>query len=215
MEILLLFILGGLVIYSNVSANARHESINSKLRELQKAIDQLKNSAPIQRPSDAPDDRIVSKPIEPTVQKAEIPIPDSAPETLTAAESIPVKEPVLAGAHVRISTKSAAFEAAEAIPTPRPIPIPPAKSWWEKFKDDNPDLEKFIGENLINKIGVLILVLGISYFVKYAIDKDWINEPARVGIGILCGALVMGFAHRLRKNYAAFSSAKFLRLPQN
>lgn len=67
-------------------------------------------------------------------------------------------------------------------------------------------MEKFIGENLINKIGVLILVLGISYFVKYAIDKDWINEPARVGIGILCGALVMGFAHKLRKNYAAFSS---------
>ncbi|MEP6803613.1 MAG: DUF2339 domain-containing protein, partial [Flavobacterium sp.] len=64
----------------------------------------------------------------------------------------------------------------------------------------------FIGENLINKIGVLILVLGISYFVKYAIDKDWINEPARVGIGVLCGVLVMGIAHKLRKNYAAFSS---------
>ena len=46
----------------------------------------------------------------------------------------------------------------------------------------------------------------ISYFVKYAIDKDWINEPARVGIGVLCGALVMGIAHKLRKNYAAFSS---------
>ena len=70
----------------------------------------------------------------------------------------------------------------------------------------NPDIEKFIGENLINKIGILILVLGISFFVKYAIDKNWINEPARVGIGILCGALIMGVAHRLKKNYKAFSS---------
>ncbi|MFZ0597233.1 MAG: DUF2339 domain-containing protein, partial [Flavobacterium sp.] len=86
------------------------------------------------------------------------------------------------------------------------IPAEPEKSFWEKFKEQNPDLEKFIGENLINKIGVLILVLGISYFVKYAIDKDWINEPARVGIGVLCGVLVMGIAHKLRKNYAAFSS---------
>jgi uncharacterized membrane protein len=77
---------------------------------------------------------------------------------------------------------------------------------WDRFKQKNPDLEKFIGENLINKIGILILVLGISYFVKYAIDKDWINEPARVGIGVLAGSLVLFIAHKLRKNYTAFSS---------
>ncbi|WP_299516942.1 DUF2339 domain-containing protein, partial [uncultured Flavobacterium sp.] len=82
----------------------------------------------------------------------------------------------------------------------------PQKSWFENFKEKNPDIEKFIGENLINKIGILILVLGISFFVKYAIDKDWINEPARVGIGILCGSLLMGIAHKLKKNYSAFSS---------
>ncbi|MEZ4852879.1 MAG: DUF2339 domain-containing protein [Flavobacterium sp.] len=82
----------------------------------------------------------------------------------------------------------------------------PKKSWFEQFKEKNPDLEKFIGENLINKIGILILVLGVSYFVKYAIDKDWINEPARVGIGILAGSLVMAIAHKLKKNFAAFSS---------
>lgn len=80
------------------------------------------------------------------------------------------------------------------------------KSWFEKFKENNPDLEKFIGENLINKIGILILVLGISFFVKYAIDKNWINETARVAIGILSGTLVMGVAHKLKKNYIAFSS---------
>ena len=80
------------------------------------------------------------------------------------------------------------------------------KSWFEKFKENNPDLEKFIGENLINKIGILILVLGISFFVKFAIDKNWINETARVAIGILTGSLVMGIAHKLKKNYIAFSS---------
>ncbi|MGQ2982390.1 DUF2339 domain-containing protein [Flavobacterium sp.] len=90
---------------------------------------------------------------------------------------------------------------------PRPnVVLPQQRSWWEKFKEQNPDLEKFIGENLINKIGILILVLGISYFVKYAIDKDWIGEPARVGIGVLAGGIVMLVAHRLRKNYKAFSS---------
>lgn len=82
----------------------------------------------------------------------------------------------------------------------------PEISWWDKFKIANPDLEKFIGENLISKIGVAILVLGIGFFVKYAIDQNWINETARAGIGILCGGIVLGFAHRLRKNFKAFSS---------
>lgn len=94
----------------------------------------------------------------------------------------------------------------QATPNTPKFVKPPKKSLLEKFKEKNPDLEKFIGENLINKLGVLILVLGISYFVKYAIDKDWINEPARVGIGILCGSLVMLIANKLRKKYAAFSS---------
>ena len=39
--------------------------------------------------------------------------------------------------------------------------------------------EKYIGENLFGKIGILILVLGMGLFVKYAIDKEWINETLR------------------------------------
>ncbi|WP_246850405.1 DUF2339 domain-containing protein [Rufibacter roseolus] len=68
------------------------------------------------------------------------------------------------------------------------------------------DWEKFIGENLINKLGIAILVLGIGFFVKYAIDQDWINEIGRVAIGLLAGGVLLGVAHRLRKEYKAFSS---------
>ncbi|HEX6225006.1 MAG TPA: DUF2339 domain-containing protein, partial [Chryseolinea sp.] len=74
------------------------------------------------------------------------------------------------------------------------------------FFERNPDLEKFIGENLANKIGIGVLVLGIGFFVKYAIDQEWINEIGRVFIGILCGALLLGIAHKMRKSFAAFSS---------
>ncbi len=89
---------------------------------------------------------------------------------------------------------------------PKTPPTPPEPSWYENFRKNNPDLEKFIGENLASKIGVAILVLGIAFFVKFAIDKNWINEVARVGIGILCGGIVMTFAHKLHKTYKAFSS---------
>ncbi|MEO7313209.1 MAG: DUF2339 domain-containing protein [Chitinophagaceae bacterium] len=74
------------------------------------------------------------------------------------------------------------------------------------FFDQHPDLEKFIGENLVSKIGICILVIAIGFFVKYAIDKEWIGPVARVGIGILCGGILVALAHWLRNSYRAFSS---------
>ena len=94
----------------------------------------------------------------------------------------------------------------EIVDKPIDVPYVAKPSFWENFKEKNPDLEKFVGENLISKIGILILVLGISYFVKYSIDQGWISEPLRVAIGMLAGSLVLGVAHKLRQNFAAFSS---------
>jgi uncharacterized membrane protein len=92
-------------------------------------------------------------------------------------------------------------EMAQPMTTPERTERKPAFAFLE-----NLDWEKFIGENLINKIGIGILVLGIGFFVKYAIDKDWINEIGRVFIGIICGGALVGTAHKLRKEYNAFSS---------
>ena len=51
-----------------------------------------------------------------------------------------------------------------------------------------------------------MLVLGIAFFIKYAIDKNWINESGRVIVGFICGAILIGLAHYFRKNYRSFSS---------
>ena len=83
---------------------------------------------------------------------------------------------------------------------------PPTESWWERWLKNNPDLEKFVGENLVNKIGITVLVLGIAFFVKYAIDQNWINEVGRVSIGMVCGIALVAIAHYLRNSYRAFSS---------
>lgn len=61
-------------------------------------------------------------------------------------------------------------------------------------------------ENLLSKVGIVTLVLGIAFFVKYAIDKDWINEVGRVAIGVLTGGILIGIAHMLREKYNVFSA---------
>lgn len=72
--------------------------------------------------------------------------------------------------------------------------------------DERNIFEKLLGTNWLSKIGIVTLVLGIGFFVKYAIDKDWINETARVGIGLLTGGIIIAIAHRLRTKYYVFSS---------
>lgn len=73
-------------------------------------------------------------------------------------------------------------------------------------KRKNVNYEKFIGENLFGKIGILIFVIGVGFFVKYAIDKDWINEIFRTILGFLTGAALLVVAARLQKKYRTFSS---------
>lgn len=95
-------------------------------------------------------------------------------------------------------------------PAPKPQPVPEVRAkkpqQEESFFGKNSDLEKFIGERLITFIGIAILVIGIAFFVKFAIDKNWINETGRTAIGILAGGILVGVAHRLRKSYTTFSS---------
>ena len=74
------------------------------------------------------------------------------------------------------------------------------------FLERHPDLERFIGENITSKIGIGILVLAIGFFVKYAIDNQWIAETGRVAIGLLCGGILTVLAHRMRNSYPGFSS---------
>ncbi len=68
------------------------------------------------------------------------------------------------------------------------------------------NIEKFIGENLINKIGIVITVIGVGIGAKYAIDHQLISPWTRIILGYLVGLGLLGFALRLRKQYENFSA---------
>jgi uncharacterized membrane protein len=198
LPIALIIIVLLLVVLSNINSKFQklQDSIfhlNGKIQELNKQIKQSERS-----PNEAIKEVFKEESI---VEKPEVVVEQPKP-IFEEEKTNPIV--VRKFAHQEEEQDRVVFNAP---PTFREKPVQVSeKSWFEKFKENNPDLEKFIGENLINKIGILILVLGISFFVKYAIDKNWINETARVAIGILSGTLVMGIAHKLKKNYIAFSS---------
>ena len=68
------------------------------------------------------------------------------------------------------------------------------------------DLEKYIGENLINKIGIAITVIGVAIGTKYAIDHELISPVTRIILGYLFGSGLLFFAIRLKMKYNNFSA---------
>lgn len=68
------------------------------------------------------------------------------------------------------------------------------------------DFEKFIGENLINKIGIAITVIGVAIGAKYSIENELISPLTRIILGYLSGLALMGFGIKLKQKYESYSA---------
>lgn len=68
------------------------------------------------------------------------------------------------------------------------------------------DLEKYIGENLLNKIGILITVIGVGIGAKYSIEHDLISPLTRIILGYFAGLGLLGFGIKLKKKYTSYSA---------
>src|SRR5688500_4986006 len=66
--------------------------------------------------------------------------------------------------------------------------------------------EKTIGENLINKIGIIITIIGVAIGAKYSIEHDLISPMTRILLGYGVGAGLLAFGLKLKKNYDNFSA---------
>lgn len=223
MEVYLIFLMLGLVLYQYNKIKSMLEVQRKDLFDMEgRLIQRIKEQ---RLPKEVPVQNVVNTIVEVEIKKeVETPLipavePKLAPTSLEIIsenhevleeekESVfgePIKFvelPEDATLNDEVEKEEPIFEREES---PKSFETEPL-SWFESFSKRNPDLERFIGENLISKIGIAILVLGIGYFVKYAIDQNWINEIARVGIGFLAGAALLTLAHKLRKTFTAFSS---------
>lgn len=69
--------------------------------------------------------------------------------------------------------------------------------------------ENFIGLRLIHLVGIVVLVIGLSIGVKYAIDRNLISEAMRIGLAYGAGVALFVLSLRLRRQYEAFSAILF------
>lgn len=96
------------------------------------------------------------------------------------------------------------------IPTIQPrrpeVKPPPPSAPRPRKPIDKSALEKFIGENLINKIGILITVIGVAIGAKYSIDHNLISPLTRIILGYLMGTGLLATGMKLKLRYEGFSA---------
>jgi uncharacterized membrane protein len=191
--VVLLLVIIYLLVTNKYFYNDRVNVLEARIMELQRFVKQNSISKPAED----------AKPLPTVVPPPKIPEPPAPLPAPVVPEHIERPKEVVTDP---IESIRRPVKPLYAPTPPRPVyhrPEPgPQLSFFERY----PDLEKFIGENLINKIGIAILVLAIAFFVKYAIDNNWVGPVGRVGIGVLCGGILIGIAHRMRNSYRAFSS---------
>lgn len=73
-------------------------------------------------------------------------------------------------------------------------------------KKEKTSWEQFIGEQLLSKIGIAIVLIGVGIGAKYAIDHNLIGESGRVLAGFSVALILGVFAFVFRSKYQSFSA---------
>lgn len=71
------------------------------------------------------------------------------------------------------------------------------------------DWESFIGENIINKVGIIVLLIGFGIFINYALETDFFTPLLRIVSGYLSSIVLLFLSYRLRNNYLKYSALLF------
>jgi len=72
-----------------------------------------------------------------------------------------------------------------------PVPVASPVGWAQ--------LEGLLGGTWLNRIGVLVFIFGVGFFLKLAFDNDWITPGGRVAIGIVAGCAMLFAGARLQR----------------
>ena len=116
---------------------------------------------------------------------------------------------MLRGRLEKLERHAGQASATSAIPAIPPIPpTPPSSQAAPVPKAVRPapeSLETVIGSRWLLYVGVVAVVIGVSYFIKLALDNHWINETGRVVIAGASGvALAYAGTRFIRAGYVRY-----------
>lgn len=80
---------------------------------------------------------------------------------------------------------------------PSPVPV---------RRESSTDLESRIGSHWLNRVGIAAVLVGVSFFLEYAFENNWIGPAGRVIIGLIAGiGVVIWSEYFRRRGYEIFS----------
>ena len=182
-------------LYSHISKmNAHTDALRKDIYSLKKLVESRLEE--IKRPETTSVTELTEEMPEKTVVE----------ELVPPVIEVPVEVPVEAATEY-LQKEMVSGTVAEVQPEKKKVvPQPVIKPFGLVKEKKKVDYEKYIGENLFGKIGILVLVVGMGLFVKYAIDKNWINEVFRTVLGFVVGGGLLVLSQRLKNTYRTFSS---------
>jgi hypothetical protein len=87
----------------------------------------------------------------------------------------------------------------EAAAVPGTSETPPPS---QKAAKDTGSFEELVASQWLSWVGAVAVMIGMGYFLKYAIDEGWLGDTGRVALGILGGvATFVGAAYAMKKDY--------------
>jgi uncharacterized membrane protein len=93
---------------------------------------------------------------------------------------------------------------AGAVPAARFAALP--SSVFTRAKKSQTEFESVVGGRWLNYAGIVVLLFGVAFFIKYAFDNHWVGPTGRIAIGLFIGAgMVVWSQVLLRRGYKFFS----------
>src|SRR6516162_3211480 len=81
----------------------------------------------------------------------------------------------------------------------KPPPLPAGYRQADRVAPAGNSAELAVGQKWFLGIGVLVLIVGIGFFLKYAFEQEWLGPSVQIAAGFLCGVVLLFLGSICRK----------------
>lgn len=172
---LLLPLVALVILFLPVLSFIRSIRLERQLDDMRRRLDQL------ERRAGAADPLNVARPVTPPVVAPPAVGPSNVSPPIVSPPPVAVPPPVVTS------------------PLPGRSPAAPVAA--APLGEAHLDLEERIGGRWLQHAGLVVLLLGVAFFLRYAFEHDWLSPTIRVGLGLLGGLAMVAGGMRLAARY--------------